>query len=108
MSVNTERAFDALPHVVEIYEKLEMDKYIKKERVKNKGKKVDEINVGIDLFKHVLKNLNKAKEEVFEVVAVFEDKSVEEVKKQPLTKTLGSIKKLFGDEDLLGFFKSAM
>ena len=107
--LSTEKAFDLLPYVVEIYEKMNVDKYIKDTRRKLKGKNnIDELAVGIDMFKFVLKNLNKAEKEVFEVIAILEEKTVEEVRVQPLSITFKSLKDLLTNKELTNFFKSAM
>lgn len=108
MIITTEKAFDLLPSAVEVYEKLNVDKYIKDTRKKNKGRKVEAMDAGIDLFKFVLKNISKAKTEIFEIVAVVEDKTPQEIKEQSLPDTINSIKRIFGDEELIGLFKSAM
>lgn len=106
--ITTEKALNILPHVVEVYEKLNVDAYIKKVRTQSKNKKVDQTQVGIELFKFILKNIGKAQEEIFTVVAALEDKEVEEIKNQSLAKTIASIKQVFEDKELLELFKSAM
>ena len=106
--INTSQAFDMLPSVVDLYDKLQIDTYRKKIAEENKGKKLDEKTVGIDLFKYVLKNSGKVKEEVFEIVAVFEEKPVEEIKAQNFMITVKSLKEIFTDKDTMGFFKQAM
>ncbi|TCT23394.1 hypothetical protein EDD68_107108 [Melghiribacillus thermohalophilus] len=106
--MNTEQAFDLLPHVVDIYDKLDLDQYRKDVQKKYKGKKVDQTQVGIDAFKYVLKNSHKVKEEFFQIVAIVEDRPVEEVKRQSFLKTVNSIKKVFTDPELMDFFKQAV
>lgn len=106
---STEKAFDMLPSVVVLYDKLDLDSYRKDFAEKNKGKdNLDATMIGIDLFKHVLKNSAKVKEEVFEIVAVFEEKTVEEVKSQKFMKTLNTIKEIFSDTETNDFLKQAM
>ena len=106
--INTEMAFDMLPAVVDLYDKLDIDVYIKKMSEENKGKKLDEKSLGINLFKFVLKNSSKVKNEVFEIVAVFEEKTVEEVKSQNFMLTIGTFKAIFTDKEAVSFFKQAM
>jgi NifU-like protein involved in Fe-S cluster formation len=106
--LNTEKVFDMLPVVVDLYDKLCIDDYRKKIAEENKGKKLDEQTVGIDLFKYVLKNSGKVKEEVFEIVAVFEGKSIEEIKAQSFMITVKSLKEIFSDKEAMSLFKSAM
>lgn len=113
MKISTEKAFDALPYAVEIYEKLKFDNYIKATREKiaiekKQGKKIDEAIVGIDMFKFVIKNLNKVKEEVFYLLATIENKNVDEVKEQDMIATIKSLKGLFENKELIELFKSAM
>ena len=63
---------------------------------------------GINLFKFVLKNSAKVKNEVFEIVAVFEEKTIEEIKEQNFMVTINSFKTIFADKDAVSFFKEAM
>lgn len=109
--VTTEEAFDALPYVMDVYEKLDLDNYRKKVSKQYKGadiKKLDVNEIGIDLFKYVIRNLAKAKEELFMIVAVMDKKSPEEVKQQPITQTIKSIKEIFNDKELMDFFKESV
>jgi len=106
---STEKAFDMLPSVVVLYDKLGLDQYRKDFVEKSKGKKDVDVNaIGIDLFKHVLKNSAKVKEEVFEIVAVFEEKTIGEVKTQSFMKTINTIKEIFSDTEATDFLKQAM
>jgi len=106
--ISTEKAFDMLPSVVDLYDKLQIDDYRKKIAEENKGKKLDQMTSGINLFKFVLKNSAKVKEEVFEIVAVFEEKSVEEIKAQDFMLTINTFKEIFSDKDAVKLFRSAM
>jgi hypothetical protein len=106
--LTSEQAFDMLPIVVEVYNKLEVDKYRKDLAKKYEGKKVDQISIGIEAFKFVLKNSGKVKEQIFGIVAVFEGKPVEEIKNQSFVKTVMTFKAIFSDKDLVDFFKQAM
>ena len=109
MIFSTEKAFDMLPTVVVLYEKLDLDGYRKQLAKENKGKKdVNNTLLGIDLFKHVLKNSAKIKEEIFEIVSIFEDKTIEEVKAQSFGKTINTVKDIFTDKDATELFKSAI
>lgn len=110
-NISTEAAFDALPYVMEVYDKLDLDSYRKKVskqyKVKN-TKKPDLTEVGIDLFKYVLKNISKAKEEIFSVIAIFENKTPEQVKAQPIAETIKSLRTVFQDKEVMDFFKESM
>jgi uncharacterized protein YwgA len=107
--IDSEQAFDMLPYVADIYEKIDLDCYRKKISNENKGNTdIDQQQVGIDAIKYVLKNSSKVKEEFFNIVAIADLKSIEEVKKQSFIKTIQSIKNIFSDPELVDFFKQAM
>ncbi|EGW36462.1 hypothetical protein [Desulfosporosinus sp. OT] len=106
--ITTEKAFDMLPAVVDLYDKLDIDAYRKKVTEENKGKKLDQTSLGINLFKFVLKNSAKIKDEVFEIVAIFESKTVEEIKAQSFMTTMNSFREIFADKEAVSFFRQAM
>jgi hypothetical protein len=106
--INSEKIFDMLPVVVELYDKLDLDTFRKKLAEENKLKKLDENDLGIEIFKHILKNSAKVKENFFEIVAIFEDKTIEEAKAQSFAKTISTIKEVFMDKEMTGFFKQAI
>ena len=106
--ISTEKAFDMLPSVVDLYDKLDIDGYRKKTIKENKGKEADQTTLGINLFKYVLKNSGKIKNEAFEIVSVFEDRPVDEIKAQNFMLTLGTLKAIFTDKEAVSFFKDAM
>ncbi|MDQ0340272.1 hypothetical protein J2S00_003077 [Caldalkalibacillus uzonensis] len=105
--MNTEQVFDLLPVVVDIYDKLNIDRYRKELQKKYQGKKVDPTEVGIEVFKYILKHSGKVKEEFFQIVSIVENRPVEEVKKQSFLKTMNTIKEIFSDPELMDFFKQA-
>ena len=107
--VSTNKVFDMLPSVVVLYDKLDIDGYRKKIAAENKGKKnVNNEVLGVDLFKYILKNSGKIKEEVFEIVAIFEDKTVEEVKAQSFMTTINTVKDIVQDKETTDFLAQAM
>lgn len=107
--IKSEQAFDMLPYVVEIYEKLDIESYRRKSIAKHKKtKNVDLQKVGLDVLLYIIKNSNKVKEEFFTVVAIADEKSVEEIKAQSLVKTITTFKEVFTDKELMDFFKTAM
>lgn len=106
--ITSEKVFDMLPTVVTLYDKLDIDSYRKKLAKENIKKKLDSNDLGIEIFKYVLKNSSKVKEDFFEIVAIFEDKTVEDVKAQSFGKTINSIKEIFSDKETVGFFKGAI
>lgn len=107
--LSTEKAFEILPYISDIYEKIDVAEFIKEYKIK-KGKNTEQNQViaGLDLFSFIFKQSNKVKNEIYNIVAIIEDKKAEEVKEQPFTKTLSTIKQLFTDKEIVGFFKQAM
>jgi len=113
MIISTEKAFDILPYAVSIIEKLDMKGYIlqNKELINTEDKdKVNKImdEKGFDFVMHILKNTSKVKTEVFDIIAVVQDKSVNEVKSQPINITINLFKTLLQDTELMRFFKLAV
>jgi hypothetical protein len=106
--ITTDKALDMLPFVVDMYDKLEIEIYRKEMTEKHKGKDTDKMTVGIEVFKYIFKNIGKAKAEVYGIVSIAEDKSIEEIKNQSLPKTIMAIKEIFSDRELVDFFKQAM
>lgn len=107
MLLDSEQVFDMLPYAVDIFEKLEVQDFIKKNKIRDA--KDDEIKQkGIELVKYISKNCRKVKEEFFAIVAIAEGKTAEEIKKQPFTKTVTTFIEIFSDQELITFFKSAM
>lgn len=120
-TISTEKAFDMLPIVITIYEKLDMDEYrkelAKKLAEENKGKdakdkqNINTVFLGIDLFKYIMKYSQKIKTEVFEIVSIAEDMTVKEVENQSLGKTISTLKDIFASEggaDAVELFKQAI
>ncbi|QOR34443.1 hypothetical protein IMX26_13225 [Clostridium sp. 'deep sea'] len=103
--ITSERLFDALPHMLDIYDKLDLDKYRKKVTKKCEGKKVDATQLGIDTFKYVIRNAHKVKDEFFNVVAKVEGKTVQEIKEQSYIKTVKTFMDIAKDKELHDFFK---
>lgn len=108
--ITSEQAFDMLPYAVDIYEKLDMGGYGKKIKAKNAKAKVKKgaLELGEDMVKYVVRSSGKIKKEIFEIVAIAEEKKLEEVKKQSLGKTLKIFNAIYKDKELVDFFKSAM
>ena len=110
--LSSEKAFDMLPYVSDIYEKLNLEKYILDTRKKNKGKgnknELEMMGLGLNMGAYVLKQSPKIKTEIFTIVAMIEDKTIDEVKAQPFIQTKKTLEGLFNDEEAMGFFKSAM
>lgn len=108
MAISTEKAFDMLPIVTVMYDKLKIDEFIKALTKENKNKIVTNTALGINLFKYILTNSKKVKQEVFEIVSVMEEATVEEIKEQSFAKTINTLKEVFTDNEATEFFKSAI
>jgi len=111
--LTTEKAFDALPHVVDIFEKLELEGQFDKAReaaMKGKAKKSEDRQreLGLSILMHVVKNSNKCKDSFFGLLAVVCECSVEEAKQKPPSETIAALKAVIGDNELMGFFKRAV
>lgn len=102
--ISTEKAFDLLPDVIEIAEKLEIKEYI----AKNQGKTNDAQEAGFALIFHIAKNMGKVKENVIALLAKVEDKTEKEIAEQPVGKTYNDFKALMQSEGVMDFFSSAM
>lgn len=59
------------------------------------------------LFKVVPHLLKNYREEAFNILAVWNDTTVEEVKGQSFGKTIAEVKAIFSDEDFRSFFSSS-
>lgn len=108
--LSTEKAFDILPFISDIYEKIDLKDFIASYQEKKKEDDVEnrQLIAGLDLFSFIMKQSGKVKEEFFNIVAIAEDKKIEEVKSQSFALTLKTIKELFTDKELNDFFKQAM
>ncbi|WP_342432608.1 hypothetical protein [Neobacillus sp. FSL H8-0543] len=107
--INSEQAFDMLPDMVNIFEKLDIENYRKESLAKYQGEEnVDYKKVGLEVIFYIIKNSGKVKDEFFSVVSIAEGKEVEEIKKQSLAKTITTFKEILTDKELMGFFKTAM
>lgn len=105
MDLTNKQVFKILPYVSDIYEKLEFKKTIKDLGKKNKD---NTFFLGMDLIMgHILKNSGKIQKEVFNIVAIAENKSVKEVEEGSFIETIKTFKDVL-DKDTLAFFKQAM
>jgi len=105
MELTNKQVFKMLPYVSDIYEKLEFKKVIKDLGKKNKD---NTFFLGMDLIMgHILKNSGKVQKEVFNIVALAENKTLKEVEEGSFIETMKTFKELF-DKELIDFFKQAM
>ena len=62
---------------------------------------------GADVFSRLVPILlSERRSDVYGILAVLNETSVDEIAKQSLFKTIGMIREIFSDKDLLNFFKS--
>lgn len=104
--ITSEKAYDMLPYASDIYEKLDIKKFIEdKKIVVEEGENIETklISVILDLGNFVLKESPKIKSEVFNIVAILEDKTMEEVLAQSPIKTIRAFKSIFEDKETLDF-----
>lgn len=102
--ISTEKVFDVLPHIAAMYEKLDFESFRKELNLVGKTK----TEVGLEVFMFLVKNASKVKSEIFETVAILDGKTPEEIKTQPFTKTMASLKELAKDPEIADFFKQAV
>jgi hypothetical protein len=103
MAISSEKVFDLLPSVCEIYEKLDVEKF-----AKGLKKGITQKEAGVKVILYIFKNSGKIKEEIFNIVAILQDITVEEAKALGIIQNITVIKELFTDEDTMSFFKQAM
>lgn len=56
------------------------------------------------MIPHLLKNY---REEAFNILAVWNDKTVDKIKEQPFGETIAEVKSIFNDKDFRSFFSSS-
>ena len=112
--ITTERAFDVLPDIVDMYEKMGLKEYSKKITGEYKKKyPQDSIlahqqEIGREVVFYIVRNSQKAKNEFFRVVSVLSGVTEAEAKEQSLSQTLKVFNELLNDNELMDFFSSAM
>ena len=112
--LSTERATDVLceltPYVANILSDEELLEELKK-AVDRKDivNKAQWLAVGAEKITKILPILlKKRKEDVFGILAVMNEKSIEQIAKQNILVTLKQAKTAFKDKELIDFFKSCM
>ena len=112
--LSTERATDVLceltPYIANIVSDEELLEELKK-AVDRKDivNKAQWLAVGAEKITKILPILlKKRKEDVFGILAVMNEKSIEQIAKQNILVTLKQAKTAFKDKDLIDFFKSCM
>lgn len=111
MKLTSEQCLDALPYFAEIVEQLGLVSEFGKLRL-NKDKKpktTEEVEkAGLEFILYIVKNSGKCKVAFFEFVAILMGCTPDEAKKKPPAETIGVLKELVEDKELLGFFRSAV
>jgi len=105
--ISNDKAFDMLPHAVEIFEKLDIQTYINEHKIEIDGDADRDAltqEQGMQLIKYVLRHASEVKEEVFNIVAIAEDMAVDEVREAGISTTITTFKNLLQDKELMGFF----
>lgn len=116
--ITTEQAFDMMPNVVGIYEKLKIRDFAQK-RAKELVKKYPteptkeqkhemSSEIGAEIVAYILKESPRAKEDFFGMVAIACGVTVEEAKAQSPAKSFKVFKELISDPELMDFFSEAM
>ena len=102
MNINAEKLFDILPDATEIFEKLDVQKFVQE----NKGK--DNNELGVALITYILKNTKQFKTEFFNVIAILKEISIDKAKELKLGELTEILKEIGNDKELVSFFKSLM
>lgn len=102
--LTSEQAFDLLPIVADAYDKSDLDQWRKSYDFENKSQE----EVGVDLFKFLMKKASSIKDEIFSIVSVLDGKTADEIKAQSIVETMKSLKEFAQDPEISSFFKSAV
>ena len=108
--MRTDVAIDKLiniaPIIADARPKLQADEEFKKliNGVRGDGAKVDNLDFALKFLPVLLKNY---RDEVYSILAIWCDKSKEDIANQPFRETIEVIKDLLKDEDFKGFFANA-
>lgn len=100
--VAIDKLCDIAPILSELSEKLAHDTEFKA-FMSEKGDRTNR-NFLFNVVPHLLKNY---REEAFNILAVWNDTTVEAIKEQSFGKTIAEVKAIFSDEDFRSFFSSS-
>ena len=92
---------DITPFVADICEGMKEDEEFKNFILKYKNDKKDNLTLILRILPLLLK---KFKNEIFSILAIINEKTIEEIKSQSLGTTISQIKTNVKDEDFRGFF----
>lgn len=98
-----EKLCDVAPYLGDIAEGIKKDEEFKTFILKYQGEQKNNLAFVFRVLPMILK---KFKNEVFSVLAIIGEKSVDEIKEQPFGVTVSQVKELIEDEDFRSFFPS--
>lgn len=106
--MKTDIAIDKLiniaPIIAELRPKLKTDEDFKKFIADNKENKLDNFDFVLKILPLFLR---KYKQEIYEILSVISDKTVDEIANQSIGATISTIKELIADDDFKSFFINA-
>lgn len=92
---------DVTPYLIDIIEKSGKDEEVRSLILKIRANKKATVADQMRLLPILMK---KYKDEIFNILAIFNDKSVDEIKEQSITDTIKQVFALFNDKDIKDFF----
>lgn len=101
--VAIEKLCNVAPVVADLAEKLSKDTEFKSLVLSTK----ENVNNAVFLLKVLPLLLKNYAAEAYEILSIWNEKSVDEIKAQPFSETIRQIKALFADEDIRSFFTSS-
>lgn len=101
--VAIEKLCNVAPVVADLAEKLSKDTEFKSLVLSIK----ENVNNTVFLLKALPLLLKNYAAEAYEILSIWNEKSVDEIKAQPFAETIRQIKALFADEDIRSFFTSS-
>ena len=108
MNLTGEQAIELIPHLVAIFEKIDLANHIAKSKITAVKDETELEAKGIELAIYVVKRLPEVKHEVFSAAGILSGKSAEEIAKEPISTTINALRVIFQDKETMGFFTSAM
>jgi hypothetical protein len=114
LTITGEQAFDMLPAMCRIFEKLDLTKIVMQVRQENKDNNIKKatkttINDSTNkVLKYVSKNIPKIKSEFFEIVGIAWNVSAEEAKKAGIGACMKVFFVILKDPDMTDFFGQAI
>lgn len=116
--ISTDKALDLLCELTlplttiatdkELIEAIYKRTVVAKETTQSEKNIIGTMQVAKNLKVIIPKLLKTHKNEVYEVLAIINEKDVEEIKKQSLIETIKEVKELLQDEELKSFFTSML